>query len=244
MTDDAHAARKLIARLDLDGLCAALRADRIHLTDGDARRLVRAPVLASGAARLAVLEALGPEPGRTSAGWALSNVLIPLLRDHPPAMKSLARLQARHADQTAGAGSLIGRMALEALFALGHRPTIERVARRLAPTIKAARPRWDPHHTIMELREPIRATFALDPATATARFARYFTARGVRSEAGAKVAHDILRLGLGEMTFHGATRLGTGVNWLRADPGWRALLAPLEHDRRLKAVVRRALAAL
>src|SRR6185437_8278655 len=104
---------------------------------------------------------------------------------------------------------------------------------------------FDPHHTIPELRLPIAAAFALDPARASARLAPWFAPRAVASAHGAKIAHDILRAGQGLMTEHGAVVLAAPhPRYLDADPAWRDLLAPLARHSRLGPLVRRVLAEL
>lgn len=75
-------------------------------------------------------------------------------------------------------------------------------------------------------REPVAidAGFALDPKTATDRFARYFTAKAVASERGAVLAHDIL--------------VGGSLRSELTDPRWPEVLAPLAKDKRLGPVVK------
>jgi len=228
LSDDA------LATLSIDAVVEALRADRTSLSGDEAQRLcANLPALATAEASLALFERLVPHDGNATDGliWHLVRALAGAR--HLPAIPALRRLRDRRPPDRRG-------QLTDALFALGDRATLEEVAAALAPTVKALRITWDPHHTTDELRDPIRAAFARAPERATEAFAPYFTPKALASEKGAKVALDILLLGERVVVDHHGTRLETSdPSWLERDPRWGEVLARLTTHARLGPTARR-----
>jgi hypothetical protein len=112
------------------------------------------------------------------------------------------------------------------------RRSLEQIFGELEARLQKKTLDWDPHHTDPDLRPAIRAGFALGPADASSRFARWF--EEVSDDTAAKVAHDIWMLGLGTAVDHDGTLLGTGDgDMLDKDPGWMITAARLAHHPRL-----------
>ncbi len=237
---------ELARRLPIEAVAEAVRGDAlgyVHRDDALAF-LEKHPAWGDPAALTALYEALGSSGSH--AACAFDGVLTDrLIADrYAPATDVAARRLAVHQAFASGARSVMAHSARRLLFALGHRPTLEAEAEKLDALTKR-RFAWDAHHTIAELRAPLAAAFALDPAHASARFAPRFAADAVASAHGAKLAHDILRAGLGVITDHHGTVLGSGLGtYLGADPGWVALLEPLRKHTRLGPLVRSILTDL
>jgi hypothetical protein len=229
-----HVPDAALAGVSLDALVTAVCDDVIdYLHVDDARRFCAAhPGLRGLPECLALLERTGDAD--THAANAISQHLVRVLarHGHAAAIPTLRRLRAAKEQGEGGAFT-------DALFALGDRETLEGIAAQLGAIAKRVKPRWDPHHTLPELRESIRATFALHRERATEAFAPYFTPAAVRSEKGAKIALDVLLLGQGIVFDHGGSVLRTGdVAWLALDPRWGDVLAALAKHPRLGPRVR------
>jgi hypothetical protein len=184
------------------------------------------PALEKPAARMRLLEAIVTTRS-THASCAFGIALISELAAarHRPLLPVLRRLRT-HRD--------FGGSAMDALIALADRETLQALADGLATRAAKLKPRFDLHHTTPELRDPIRAVYALDPAASASAFAPYFTKKALARDWGAKIAADILMLGQGLITDHRGTKLGAGGgNMIARDPSWRDVLAELVGHPRL-----------
>lgn len=237
---------ELAKQLPIETVAEGVRGDALGYVHRDDALvfLERHPAWSDPAALTALYDALGESSSH--AADAFDVVLVDrLIADrYAPAAEVAVRRFAMHQAYESGSRSGMASSARRLLFALRHRPTLEAEAAKL-DAYANKRVTWDSHHTIPELRAPLAAAFALDPAHASDRFAPRFAAKGVASAHGAKIAHDILRAGLGMITDHHGTVLGSGLGtYLHADPGWVALLEPLRKHVRLGPLVRKVLAEL
>src|SRR5262249_24605192 len=131
-----------------------------------------------------------------------------------------------------------GNNATDALIKLRHAPSLATIAARLPALLESRGPlKWDPHHVGFELSVPLRAIFAMDPATATERFAPYFTDEALAGDSGAQLAHSILSVGRRVLVDHNGTQLGTGDrDYLALDPRWLEIAKRLVGHRRLHKI--------
>jgi hypothetical protein len=201
--------------------------------NGDAERVVKLlPALATLDGQGALAERIAKSTGD------FARDLFPVL------MRNL--VAAKHPSATAAALQYLERMgpeypyALSLIFAVDHRPTIERIAAELPARVAAFKPsEWDPHHSARELVPAIRAAYALGPETATDRFAAFFDPKRVADDVGSKVAWDIWMLGEGKLVDHDGTRLGTGDRpMVGRDPRWAPIAARLANHPRLGKAAR------
>lgn len=215
-----------IAAIPTEPLLEAIYADRLpYPGSGEAERLARVhPAFAD-------LDARGVIAGRLASIDAhFARSLFPLL------IASL--IEARHPSTEATVLAFLERTgpelpyAVSLVIAIDHRATLERLfgeaPQRIAALAAAGALPWDPYHAISKLAPSIRAGFALDPASSSARLGPYLTPEAVSTIGGAKVAMDILCLGEGRLVDHGGTRLGTGDgDVIAADRGWAPIAARL-----------------
>lgn len=236
-----------VARLSVDQVAGAARGSDLGYVHRDEAGafLSRHPAWSDGEQLAALYRALGV--ATSHAALAFGSCVVDRLIElrHEPAGAAAAEIHAATADAEAGPRSLLAQDAFRLVVALRHRPTLERVFAELDLRARGRRLRFDPHHTRPELRAPIAAGFAIDPASASSRFAAWLAPRAVASEHGAAIAHDVLRAGQGLMSDHDGTRLATGHGaFFDADPGWREVLGALLDHPRLGPLARAALSPL
>jgi hypothetical protein len=230
---------EVIALVPIDALVRALREDALGwMHADDAGRFCAAhPALGSVEASLDLLARVGDVDAHAARAFTTHLVRVVTAQRHAAAVPVLRRLRS----SAGGSADLF----TDALFRLGDAETLDEVAATLAPTVQRIRPRWDPHHTTPELREPVRAVFARARERSAAAFAPYFTKAALASEKGAKVALDILLLGQGTIVDHDGTVLRKpGEDWLSLDPGWQDVLAGLGAHPRLGPTAKRLLRRL
>lgn len=232
-----------VARLSPEDIASAARSDALGYVHRDEANvfLRKHPAWSDGVLLTELYRLLGDS--RSHAALAMGGLAAERLLElgHAPAAEVAAELLAKTEDATAGPRSLVARWAFQVLVGLRHQPTRERVFAELDARVASAELSFDPSHTKPALRAPIAAGLALDPATAAARFAPYFTPAALATEAGATVAHDVLRAAQGLTTDHQGTRLGTGHgSFLAADPGWVGVVEGLVEHPRFGPLARRA----
>jgi len=218
-----------LAAIPFDALADAIVGDNLpYPGHEDAQRLVRVrPELANLERAGALAERLAEVDGnfaRELLPWLLE---VLFRAKHPSGERAALKFAEREGPTP---------QAVAFVIAARHVPTLE----RWFGTLQCRRLKWDPHHLDLEYAPAIRAGYALDPASASVRFRPFFESKAVRSDAGAKLAHDIWLVGQGTLVDHRGTRLVTGSgDLLSADPRWAEIARPLAKHRRLGPMARR-----
>jgi hypothetical protein len=230
-----HLEDRHLAALTVDELLDAIAACKLD-PDPPGRVIGAQPALATADARAAFLDRVLSGPGRREyqlVAWLFRDLTA---ARHPRAVELAARVDAEEDDH---------RAAIDVLLELHHVPTLTRWSKELDARAASTKRAWDPHHVSLDLGKYLRGRFALDPATATERFAAWFTPKALASDHGAKLAADALNVGRGVYVDHAGTVLPTGDrDWLDLDPRWLDVVAKLVGHKRLDKLARAVLQRL